>query len=166
MAGMSCCARTSGSRTTACACWASRSATALRSATAPRRPAGPPRVAGDRKPWAYFAFSGLIGMIDPPVPGVRETIARFHEAGIRTVMITGDQQATAEAVARDLGVLRSGDVALDGRALAGMPAETLAAHTRHVAVFCRVGPEDKLRIVAALQQQGEIVAMRGDGLND
>jgi len=81
-------------------------------------------------------------------------------------MITGDQQATAEDVARDLGVLRSGDVALDGRALAGMPAETLAAHTRHVAAFCRVGPEDKLRIVAALQQQGEIVAMLGDGIND
>ena len=113
-----------------------------------------------------FSFAGFIGMIDPPVPGVRETIARFHEAGIRIVMITGDQQPTAEAVARELGVLRPGDVTLDGRALAGMPAETLAAHARHVAAFSRVGPEDKLRIVAALQQQGEIVAMLGDGIND
>ncbi len=111
-------------------------------------------------------FLGFIGMIDPPVPGVHETIAQFHDAGIRTVMITGDQRPTAEAVARDLGVLRAGDAAVEGRALRGLEGAALAACINGAGAFSRVDPEDKLRIVTALQEQGHIVAMLGDGIND
>jgi Ca2+-transporting ATPase len=84
-------------------------------------------------------FEGLVGLMDPPAPGVKDAVARLGGAGIRTIMLTGDQRATAEAVGRDLGV-----------------------HT----VFSRVTPAEKLTIVAGLQQKGEIVAMIGDGIND
>ena len=113
-----------------------------------------------------LVFAGLAGMIDPPVQGVKDTIARFHDAGIRTVMITGDQRATAESIARELGVLRAGDRTLDGRELHAMGDADLAAAVGAVGAFSRVSPEDKLRIVAALQERGEIVAMLGDGVND
>jgi Ca2+-transporting ATPase len=105
-------------------------------------------------------------MIDPPAPGVKETIRIFREAGIRTVMITGDQRLTAEAVARDLGILGPEDEVLDGRELDRMPEEELAERVTRVAAFSRVSPEDKLKIVTAYQRQGEIVAMLGDGVND
>ena len=84
-------------------------------------------------------FVGLVGLMDPPAPGVKDAVARLRRAGLRTVMLTGDQRATAEAVGRDLGVSE---------------------------VFGRVTPEAKLTIVSALQQRGEIVAMIGDGIND
>jgi Ca2+-transporting ATPase len=110
-------------------------------------------------------FVGLIGMIDPPRPEAREAVATCKAAGIRPVMITGDHPMTALAIARELGI------AADGRALTGpeldrLPAAELARHVDEVAVFARVAPEHKLRIVQALQQRGHIVAMTGDGVND
>jgi Ca2+-transporting ATPase len=113
-----------------------------------------------------LTFVGFVGMIDPPAPGVKETIRAFHDAGIRTVMITGDQQRTAQAVATDLGMLADGDEVLDGRAMAHLSNEDLAARLEHVAAFSRVDPEAKLAIVTAYQRRGEIVAMLGDGVND
>ncbi|MFL5539921.1 MAG: cation-translocating P-type ATPase [Longimicrobiaceae bacterium] len=113
-----------------------------------------------------LVFVGLVGMMDPPAPGVRETIARLREAGLRTVMITGDQRRTAEAVARGLGLLREGDGAMDGREVDALDDEALAARVGRVGVYSRVSPEAKLRIVSALRRAGEIVAMLGDGVND
>lgn len=113
-----------------------------------------------------LTFVGLAGLIDPPATGVAETIRRFREAGIRTIMITGDQRRTAEAIARNLGILGPGDDVLDGRALAALSDAELAARIGATAAFSRVSPEDKLRLVAAYQKRGDIVAMLGDGVND
>jgi len=113
-----------------------------------------------------LTFIGFAGIIDPPAEGVKESIAAFRRAGIRTVMLTGDQRLTAEAIARDLGVLGPGEETLDGRELARLSDEELAERARRVAAFSRVSPEDKLRIVSAYQREGEIVAMLGDGVND
>jgi len=113
-----------------------------------------------------LAFVALVGMTDPPAPGVRETIARFGDAGIRTVMITGDQRRTAEAVARGLGLLAAGAAVLEGRELETIPDAELAARLERVAVLSRVAPEHKLRVVRALQARGDVVAMLGDGVND
>lgn len=109
---------------------------------------------------------GLVGMTDPPAPGVPEALAALRGAGVRAVMVTGDQRGTADAVARALGMLRPGDESLDARDLAAMDDETLGARAGRAAVFSRVSPEDKLRIVGALQRRGELVAMLGDGVND
>ena len=111
-------------------------------------------------------FIGFVGMIDPAAAGVDATIARFREAGIRTVMLTGDQRATAAAVAKELGVLTEEDEALDGQEAERLSAEELAERVTRVGVYSRVSPETKLRIVTALQERGEIVAMLGDGVND
>lgn len=116
-----------------------------------------------------LTFVGLAAMMDPPADGVEETIGRFHEAGIRVVMITGDQRPTAETVARQLGLLGSGDEILDGRELHDLDGgrlEDLVGRTARIVGFSRVGPEDKLKIVTLLQDAGEIVAMLGDGVND
>jgi Ca2+-transporting ATPase len=109
---------------------------------------------------------GLVGILDAPAPGVEETIGTLRAAGIRTVMVTGDQRATAEAVARRIGSAREGDISLDGRELAALADEALSERLANVGVLSRVSPEDKVRIVAALQHRGEIVAMIGDGVND
>jgi Ca2+-transporting ATPase len=113
-----------------------------------------------------LTFLGLVGIADPPAEGVLETIGILRAAGIRTVMITGDQRATAETIARELGVLREGERAIDGRELRVLSDEELARPREPVGVFSRVSPQDKLRIVTALQARGEIVAMLGDGVND
>ena len=113
-----------------------------------------------------LTFAGLVAMSDPPAAGVRETISRFHDAGIQTLMLTGDQRLTAESVARELGMLRSGEEVIDARELEGMDTEQLGDRLRSVSALSRVSPQDKLQIVAALQQRGEIVAMLGDGVND
>jgi Ca2+-transporting ATPase len=105
-------------------------------------------------------------MSDPPAEGVEETIARLHRAGIRILMMTGDQRLTAEAVARALGILRPGDGVLDARELGGLPAAELAPRLAQVAALSRMSPEQKLLVVEALQRRGEIVAMLGDGVND
>ncbi|HEX7090810.1 MAG TPA: HAD-IC family P-type ATPase [Longimicrobiales bacterium] len=113
-----------------------------------------------------LTFVGFAGLMDPPAEGVKETIAAFRRAGIRVVMLTGDQRLTAEAIARDLGVLGPGEETLDGRELARLDDEELAARAHRAGAFSRVSPEDKLRIVDAYQRGGEIVAMLGDGVND
>ncbi len=109
---------------------------------------------------------GLEGMIDPARPEVRDAIATCRDAGIRPVMITGDHPLTAAAIARDLGLADETTVPLAGGALARMDDAELAETARRASVYARVAPEDKLRIVEALQRDGEVVAMTGDGVND
>ena len=110
-------------------------------------------------------FLGLIGMIDPPRPEVATAVQKCSDAGIRVVMITGDHPITAEAVARELGILRSGRV-LTGAKLEAVSDEALARDVEEISVYARVSPAHKLRIVSALQKKGHIVAMTGDGVND
>ncbi len=113
-----------------------------------------------------LAFVGLIGLTDPPAEGVEDTIRVLRGAGIRTVMITGDQAPTARAVARSLGLAHDGARVLGGRELQHLRGDALASRVGDVSVFSRVSPEDKLEIVAAFQARGDIVAMIGDGVND
>ncbi|MBN1390305.1 MAG: cation-transporting P-type ATPase [Candidatus Thermoplasmatota archaeon] len=104
---------------------------------------------------------GFVGMIDPPKEGVREAVSKCHEAGIRVVMITGDSKGTATAIASDLGVLRKGEIVVEGGELP-VPGERL----KDVSVFCRVSPGQKVDIVNAYRESGQIIAMTGDGMND
>jgi Ca2+-transporting ATPase len=113
-----------------------------------------------------LTFTGYIGLMDPPAPGVRETIARLQKAGLRTVMLTGDQRLTAEAVGRELGVLTGDADLLGGAEIDAMPPAEFEARVARTGTFSRISPEHKLRIVGALQARGEIVAMLGDGVND
>jgi Ca2+-transporting ATPase len=113
-----------------------------------------------------YTFLGLVGMIDPPRPGVAEAIKRAKAAGIRTVMLTGDQLNTGIAIARELGLGKATPIALHARELIDTKPERLAELARSTDVFARVSPEEKLRIVEALQQAGEVVAVTGDGVND
>ena len=108
---------------------------------------------------------GLVGMIDPPRPEAFDAIAKCESAGIRAVMITGDHPETAEAVARELGILKAGRV-VTGVELEGMDEAKLASDIEGIDVFARVSPAHKLRIVTALQARGHTVAMTGDGVND
>ena len=109
---------------------------------------------------------GLVGLIDPPRPEVAIAIAKAKNAGIHTVMITGDHAATAGAIARELGILEEGKHVMTGDRLAHMTDVELHDTVRNFAVYARVSPEDKLRIVKAWQANGEVVAMTGDGVND
>jgi magnesium-transporting ATPase (P-type) len=113
-----------------------------------------------------LTFLGLIGMIDPPRPRAIAAVKACHAAGIRVKMITGDHADTALAIARQLNIVTDGGHALTGRQLAVLDDAALTAAVRTVDVFARVEPEQKLRLVAALQANGEIVAMTGDGVND
>ncbi len=113
-----------------------------------------------------LVFLGLIGMMDPPRPEVRDAVAACFHAGIRPVMITGDHKATAVAVARELGMYRTGDQALTGEDLDFLPQEMLEESVDRCSVYARVSPEHKLRIVKAWQKRGKVVAMTGDGVND
>ncbi len=109
---------------------------------------------------------GLQGMIDPARPEVREAVATCREAGVRTVMITGDHPLTAVAVARDLGIAGDDAGAVTGAELAALDDDALVEAARGTSVFARVSPEHKLRLVNALQRDGQVVAMTGDGVND
>ncbi|NJR57653.1 MAG: cation-transporting P-type ATPase, partial [Cyanobacteria bacterium CRU_2_1] len=109
---------------------------------------------------------GLIDMLDAPRPEVREAVARCRTAGIRAVMITGDHQLTARAIAEDLGIAAPGDKVLTGRELERLNPAELEEHVDRIRIYARVAPEHKLRIVQALQRRGKIVAMTGDGVND
>lgn len=111
-------------------------------------------------------FTGLIGMIDPPREEVKDAVRTCREAGIRPVMITGDNMETARAIARELGILRSGDGAITGAELSRMEDAELHGRVSDFSVYARVAPEHKVRIVNAWQKAGEIVAMTGDGVND
>ena len=113
-----------------------------------------------------LTFEGTIGLIDPPRPEVAAAIETARRAGIRTVMITGDHAATAAAIARQIGILGEKGVVVTGKQLAAMTDEELVANVRGYSVYARVSPEDKIRIVEAWQEQGEVVSMTGDGVND
>jgi P-type Ca2+ transporter type 2C len=113
-----------------------------------------------------LVWLGLIAMLDAPRPEVRDAVARCRSAGIRPIMITGDHQLTAQAVAEDLGIAKPGDRALSGRELERLSLEELADQVENVSVYARVAPEHKLRIVQVLQRKNHIVAMTGDGVND
>ncbi len=109
---------------------------------------------------------GLVGQIDPPREEVRVAVAECRDAGIRPLMVTGDHKLTGLAIARELGIAREGDRAVDGAELERMGEADLRDELPRIAVFARVQPAQKLRIVEALQARGEVVAMTGDGVND
>lgn len=109
---------------------------------------------------------GLIGQLDPPRSEVHGAVAECLQAGIRPVMVTGDHKATGLAIARSLGIAREDQRAVDGHELEAMPEQELRSQLDRIAVFARVHPAQKLRIVEAFQSQGHVVAMTGDGVND
>jgi Ca2+-transporting ATPase len=113
-----------------------------------------------------LTFVAFLGLLDPPADGVHATIQRLRAAGLRTVMLTGDQRKTAEAIGHRLGTLDGNAQVMDGRDLEGLSDDELRLRVLSVGAFSRVSPEHKLRIVRALQARGEIVAMLGDGVND
>ncbi len=113
-----------------------------------------------------LTFAGLIGMIDPPREGVKEAVRTCQNAGIKTVMITGDHLETAKAIAKDLGILSIKDRAITGQELDKMTQSQLEKNIKEYSVFARVTPEHKVRIVKAWQRKGAVVAMTGDGVND
>jgi Ca2+-transporting ATPase len=113
-----------------------------------------------------LVFIGLAGMIDPPRSEVKNSMEKATHAGIRTIMITGDYPNTARAVAQEIGLLRPGHAVLTGADLDRMSDNILKNEIEQVDVFARVSPEHKMRIVDALQANGEVVAMTGDGVND
>jgi len=113
-----------------------------------------------------LTLAGLVGMIDPPRTEVKNAIADCDTAGIRTVMITGDNVVTAAAIARELGILHEEEAAITGQQLEAMSDEELEADIAQYRVYARVTPADKIRIVKAWQKRGAVVAMTGDGVND
>lgn len=115
---------------------------------------------------ADLTFVGFFAIQDPPRPEAKEAVAVSRSAGIRTVMITGDHQDTAVAIAKELDIWRPGDGILTGIQLEQMSLEELKKHVNNTTVYARVSPEHKLRIVDALKANGQVVAMTGDGVND
>jgi P-type Ca2+ transporter type 2C len=113
-----------------------------------------------------LVFAGTVGMIDPPREEAAAAIREAHRAGIRVMMITGDHPRTALRIAADLGIVDSGATALTGQEIDAMDDAAFAAAVRTTSVYARVAPEHKMRIVAALQADGRVVAMTGDGVND
>ena len=113
-----------------------------------------------------LTFVGLLGLYDPPRDNVIEDIKTCEQAGIKTVMITGDNLATACSVASKIGILKDGDKAVTGEELSGMSDEELAEKVSDFSVYARVSPNDKLRIVKALQQAGNVVTITGDSVQD
>jgi Ca2+-transporting ATPase len=112
-----------------------------------------------------LTFLGLVGIMDPPRPEVKEAVATCKAAGIRPIMITGDHPLTAQHIARELDIATNGLV-LTGQELSAMSEEALQQVVEEVSVYARVSPEHKLKVVQALQERGHIVAMTGDGVND
>ena len=113
-----------------------------------------------------LTFLGLVGMIDPPRPECKVAVATCRRAGIKPVMITGDHVVTASAIARELGILEEGDMAITGAQLDAMTEDELDASVEKISVYARVSPENKIRIVKAWQRKGQVVSMTGDGVND
>ncbi len=125
-----------------------------------------PEPSGSAQLETGLTFVGLVGMIDPPRLEVKDAVGQCYAAGIRPVMITGDHKLTAVAIARELDIFRSGDLAITGEDLDFMPQELLEQDVDKFAVYARVSPEHKMRIVKAWQKKGMVVAMTGDGVND
>ncbi|WP_232504367.1 MULTISPECIES: calcium-transporting P-type ATPase, PMR1-type [Pseudothermotoga] len=113
-----------------------------------------------------LVFLGLMGMIDPPRPEVKDALERCRTAGINVIMITGDHKITAQTIAREIGILSEDDMVLTGHELIEMDVEDLVKVVDKVKVYARVSPTDKLKIVEALKKKGKVVAMTGDGVND
>ena len=111
-------------------------------------------------------FMGLVGMIDPPRPEAKEAVDLCKRAGIKAVMITGDHIDTARAIAKELGILQEGDIAVTGAQLDEMSEQELLDKIESISVYARVTPENKIRIVKAWQAKEQVVAMTGDGVND
>jgi P-type Ca2+ transporter type 2C len=139
---------------------------ALRTIAIAYRPLTDETFGHEREAEKELVFIGLQGMIDPPRPEVKEAVKECREAGIKTVMITGDHVITAKAIASQLGILKPGGKVLDGYTLSKMSVEELEEMVDDVYVYARVSPEHKLKIVKALQAKGHVVAMTGDGVND
>ena len=113
-----------------------------------------------------YVFLGLISMIDPPREESKEAVKHCMKAGIKPVMITGDHKVTAIAIAKEIGIFKDGDEALNGIELSAMTDEELHTKIEKISVYARVSPEDKIRIVSAWQSRDKICAMTGDGVND
>lgn len=113
-----------------------------------------------------LVFVGLLGMIDPPRPEAKKAVATCKKAGIKPIMITGDHVITASAIARKIGILGQDDIAITGSQLDAMSDEELDKNVQNIAVYARVSPENKIRIVKAWQRKGKVVSMTGDGVND
>ena len=113
-----------------------------------------------------LVFVGLLGMIDPPRPEVIDALKRAHGAGLKCIMVTGDYQDTAQAIARDIGLLTPGGLVLSGAQIEKLSDRELAERADQIDVCCRVSPQHKTRIVDALKSRGHVVAMTGDGVND
>ena len=109
---------------------------------------------------------GLSAMIDPPREAVYDSIAEAKKAGIKTIMITGDHKTTAQAIAKDIGLMNEGDMALTGQELDALTEEELRENLEKISVYARVSPENKIRIVRAWQNEHQVTAMTGDGVND
>lgn len=125
-----------------------------------------PEAGSDEIVERELIWLGLVGMLDAPRPEVKEAVATCREAGIRTIMITGDHQLTAQAIATQLGIAQKSDHLLTGRLLEHLSQSELEQEVEKVSIYARVSPEHKLRIVQALQKRGKFVAMTGDGVND
>ena len=113
-----------------------------------------------------YTFIGLISMIDPPREESKDAVANCITAGIKPIMITGDHKITASAIAKQIGILRDGDRAIEGIELDKMSDDDLKNNIENISVYARVSPEHKIRIVKAWQEKKQIVAMTGDGVND
>ncbi len=129
------------------------------------------REIGQTRPLTFddehgFTLVGLVAMIDPPRAESIQAVADAKQAGIRTIMITGDHKVTASAIAREIGIFNDGDTALEGSELEKMSDTELDNLLETVSVYARVSPEHKIRIVKAWQRRGNIVSMTGDGVND
>lgn len=109
---------------------------------------------------------GLSAMIDPPREAVYDSIAEAKKAGIKTIMITGDHKTTAQAIAKDIGLMNKGDMALTGQELDALTEDELRENLQKISVYARVSPENKIRIVRAWQNEHQVTAMTGDGVND
>ena len=113
-----------------------------------------------------YVFLGLISMVDPPRPESVKAVAEARQAGIKTVMITGDHKVTATAIAKQIGIFKDGNLALTGMELDALSDAELDEKIDKISVYARVSPENKIRIVDGWQRRGNIVSMTGDGVND
>jgi Ca2+-transporting ATPase len=140
---------------------------ALRTIAISYRPLGAhERITSEKEAEKGLIFIGIQGMIDPPRKEVKKAVKQCKEAGIKTVMITGDHVLTAKAIAKQLGILPNNGKVMDGQTLSRLSVDELEQVVDDIYVFARVSPEHKLKIVKALQRRGHIVAMTGDGVND